>query len=380
MSFTVFLPDILKDIKPAKIAAYLHDHDWQEQSNLSNKASIWTKSSSSDGNFEILLPLNPETPNFVRRIVEILETLEVSEELSQSQILDDLTDADQVAKRIGREVINFALSFPSHYGSEAPISSLGTILSSLQDTLNGIAQSIAVRNEMLNKQDVVAIDERLASRRIPPNLAQEMELSAFGSFKGSFGLKLVSAPPQFLGNALVVDSLKEFVDLVEIGSEVEGLREHLFKLRSSSARRYVNFLKSLAVSSAGLNIEWGSTLPNYGGSAHLTVETTKEALKIIKEMKTESIQTFSLSGRLTQGDVKTQHFKFEDVGGVEYVGYISDEAMPSSRILPLNQDCEVVIQEKTISFFITDKVDKMYKIIGLIFPGGESIGQISLFN
>jgi hypothetical protein len=380
MSLEVFAPDVLKDVKPSKIAEYLRIHGWQEQEKISNKASIWIKRCGSNGTFEILLPLKPETPDFTRRVVEILETLEVSEKLPQSQILDDLTDVSQIAKRIEREVVNFALSFPSHYGSEAPIASLGVILSSLQDTVNGIAQSLAIQNEMSNIEDPSAIDEKLANKRIPPNLAQEVELSAFGSFKGSFGLKLVSAPSGLLGNTLVVNSLKEFVDLIRIGSEVEGLREHLFKLRSRSARRYVNFLKSLAVARAGLNVEWGSTRPNCGGSARITVETAKDALKVIREMKTESVRNFPLSGRLTQGDVNTQHFKFEDEQGEEYIGYIADEAMPSSRILPLNQNCEVVMQETTINFFITDKIDKLYKIVDLSFPGEPRTGQRSLFN
>ena len=379
MSFTVFAPDILKDVNPSKIAEYLRNHGWHEQEKISNKASVWTKGASSDDTFEILLPLKPETPDFVRRVFEVLETLEVSEKLPKSQILDDLTDVNQVAKRIGREVINFALSFPSYYGSEAPIASLGAILSSLQDTINGIAQSLAVQKEMHNK-DPSFIDEILARKKISPNLAQEMELSAFGSFKGSFGLKLISAPAMLLENTLVVNSLKELIDLVRIGSEVEELREHLFKLRSSSARRYVKFLKSLAASKAALHIEWGSTQVDYGGTAHLTVETTKNALRVIKEMKTESIRDFSLSGRLTQGDVKTKHFKFEDEQGQEYIGYIVDEAMPPSGILSLNQICEVIIQEKTINFFITDKVDKIYKITELSFPGEENVGQKSLLS
>jgi hypothetical protein len=380
MNFEVFTPDVLKDVKPSKIAEYLRDHGWQEQNKISNKASIWIKQSSAEDNFEILLPLKPENPDFVRRIVEVLETLEVSEKLPQSQILDNLTDVNQFAKRIEREVINFALSFPIHYGSEAPISSLGVILSSLQDAVNGIAQSLAVQNEMINAQGTSAVDERLAKRRIPSNLAQEMELSALGSFKGSFGLKLVSTPSGLLGNMLIVNSLKELVDLIRIGSEIEGLREHLFKLRSSSARRYVNFLKSLSGAKAELNIEWGSTQPNYGGSARLTVETTKDALRAIRKMKTESIRNLSLSGRLTQGDVNTKHFKFEDDQGMEYIGYISDEAMSLSKILPLNQDCDVVMQETTISFFITDKVDKLYKIVELYFPGEARTVQGSLFN
>jgi hypothetical protein len=385
MTLELLTPDILKNIKPSRIEEYLLNHGWKEREKISNKASIWIKESSSyEGIFEILLPLNPEIPDFVCRVFEVIETLEVSERLSQLQIInelaEELTDVNQIAKQMNREVINFALSFPSNYGSEAPIASLGIILNSFQDTVNCIAQSLFVQDEIVNIENISAMDQRLSRNRISQNLSQEMELSAFGSFKGSFGLKLVSAPFGLFGNNLVVNSLKELVDLVGVSNDVVGLREHLFRLRSKSARKYVVFLKSLATASAGLDIEWGSTKANYGGHSQLTIENVQDALKVIREMKTESIQNIRLQGRITQGDVNTKHFKFENFQGMKYTGYIANEAMPISTILPLNKDCEVVMQETTTNFFITDKVDKTYKIIELSFTGSERVDQKSLFE
>jgi len=363
MNFAGLASDPIKDLDPAKIADYLRNHDWHEQETISNKASIWIQNFDSSSSFEILLPLRSESPDFVRRVTELLETLEVSEQLPKSQILDELTDLSQVAQSLDREVINLGLSFPSYYGTEVSISSLGSILKSLQETLNGIAQSLAI------------IDDRLAPKKISADLARGMELSAVGRFKGSFGLKLVSAPAHLIESNLVINSLKEFIDLISIGSEIEGLRERLFKLRSKSARKYVNFLKSLADSNADLSVEWGSACKNYGGSARLTVQVTKDTLRSIREMKTESIKTIRLTGRLTQGDVKTQRFKFEDDQGNQYVGYIDDEAMPSSGILSLNKNCEVTMEEKITNFFITDREEASYTIIGLSFPGEATIAQ-----
>jgi hypothetical protein len=380
MTIKVFDSDSLKDIKPSMIEKYLLNHGWREQERISHKASIWIKRSNSEVDFEILLPLNPETPDFVRRVFEVMETLEVSERVSQSQILNELTNVNQIAKQMGREVINFALSYPSNYGSEAPIASLGTILNSLQDTVNCIAQSLLAQDEIANMENISAMDERILSNKISRNLAQDMELSAFGSFKGSFGLKLVTAQTMLFGNNLVVNSLKEFVELVGVSNNVTGLREHLFRLRSKSARKYVVFLKSLASASAGLDIEWGSTKLNYGGHSHLTVEDVHNALKLIKEMKTESIEYIRIEGRLTEGNIKTNHFEFEGVNGMKYTGYILNEAMPFSGVLLLNEDCEVVMQETTINFFITDKEDKKYKITELTFPGVEKIEQRSLLE
>lgn len=380
MSTDAWTLDILKDINPSIVAEYLHGHGWHEQNRIADKASIWNKSANAEGDFEIILPLKPESPDFVHRILEVLETLKVTEQCSQSEILDALTSVSQAAMKMEREVINFALSLPNYYGSEAPISHLGTILCSLQDVVNGIGQSLAVQQGIAGTQESSAIAEELVSKRISSGIDEEMELSAFGSFKGSFGIKLVSSPEKLLGNTLISDSIEELVELVSIGSEIEGLREHLFKLRSKSARRYVNFLKSLTRARAGLRIDWGSPKPDYGGAAQMTFETAMDALRVIKELKTEQVRNISLVGRLTQGDVKTKHFKLEDDQGMEYAGYIADEAMPMSGILPLNQDCTVVIQETIVSFFITDKEDRLYKIIELSFSEDVRAGQGSLFT
>lgn len=68
-------------IDPQQVETYLVAHGWQQQQKQGDKASIWTL----DG-FEILLPLKPEIIDFKRRMAEVVETLALSENRSQTEI------------------------------------------------------------------------------------------------------------------------------------------------------------------------------------------------------------------------------------------------------------------------------------------------------
>ncbi len=381
------IADSIRGIETPKIIQYLLSHGWSEQEQISNKASVWIKAASDEESFEVLLPLKRESPDFERRMIEVVETLQITERVSQTQILDDLTDIKQLAKKMEREVINFALSFPIQYGSEAPISHLGLILASLQNLINSIAQSLSVQGSVEGQNDErsIATEDELSSR-ISQDIAQEMELSAFGSFKGSFGLKLVSSPTPLLGNSLMLNSLNKFIDLVSVGGDTERLKQHLFILRSNSAKRYAGFLKSLKNAQADMYIDWGSTHDNYGGSARLSLGDTEDALSAMQDLKEESTKEFILSGRLIEGNIKTRHFIFENTQGETYTGKIAKDTIndvkQKYKMLPLDAKCTLLMKEVTINYLITDRVSIHHEICNLEFTGElrEIKNQLDLFS
>lgn len=90
MKPTIQNVDLLLGLKPLEVARYLKSHGWHEQSQIDEKASIWTFNSDSEQEFEIFLPLKPEIPGFPLRIYEVVQTLELVERRSSFQILGDL--------------------------------------------------------------------------------------------------------------------------------------------------------------------------------------------------------------------------------------------------------------------------------------------------
>ncbi|MFP4103383.1 hypothetical protein [Coleofasciculus sp.] len=90
MKVTVRDPEILKCLEPERVRTYLQQHHWQEVRQLEDTASIWTRQDEIGEELEILLPLKPEFLDFPRRMAEVLQTLEISEQTSQLDILSDL--------------------------------------------------------------------------------------------------------------------------------------------------------------------------------------------------------------------------------------------------------------------------------------------------
>ncbi|MEQ8386491.1 MAG: hypothetical protein RH949_29465 [Coleofasciculus sp. A1-SPW-01] len=90
MKPTIQNVDLLLGIQPTEVAKYLQSHGWQKQSQIKEKASIWTLPANSEPEFEIVLPLKPEIPGFALRLYEVVQTLELVENRSYFQILGDL--------------------------------------------------------------------------------------------------------------------------------------------------------------------------------------------------------------------------------------------------------------------------------------------------
>lgn len=82
--------EVLSDLQPARVEAYLREHHWHQQEKMADKASIWTQATPQGEDFELLLPLKPEILDFPRRMGEVLETLSLAENRSQLEIFGEL--------------------------------------------------------------------------------------------------------------------------------------------------------------------------------------------------------------------------------------------------------------------------------------------------
>lgn len=82
--------EILKTIEPQQLRDYLQAHGWYEDRPFLDHATIWLKQDADQGEFEILLPLRQNLGDYIPRIREAIETLEIAENLSQSEILSQL--------------------------------------------------------------------------------------------------------------------------------------------------------------------------------------------------------------------------------------------------------------------------------------------------
>ena len=98
MKASIHDKQILETLKPLELATYLRSKGWRQVQAVEDRWATWTKGS----DFEVVLPLTRELGDFVLRMGDTLRTLEVVEDRSQLEILNDLlaTSADIMRFRI----------------------------------------------------------------------------------------------------------------------------------------------------------------------------------------------------------------------------------------------------------------------------------------
>lgn len=128
MKATVRDLDVLKAIQPLQVATYLRANGWHEQSRIADKASVWVQMTDSGEEFEILLPLKPESRDFPLLMSQVLETLEIAEQRSQLEILTTLTTSSA-------DVIRVRVNHPNAADGSIPIDDCVLLLQSVRDMM-----------------------------------------------------------------------------------------------------------------------------------------------------------------------------------------------------------------------------------------------------
>jgi hypothetical protein len=95
--------DTLRSIRPLEMASYLRAGGWQETQLVAGQRAVWNFRGAE---FEAVVPLDHSCGDYAMRISDILRTLELVEERSQIEILNDLaiTSADVIRLRIGNKL------------------------------------------------------------------------------------------------------------------------------------------------------------------------------------------------------------------------------------------------------------------------------------
>lgn len=82
--------DVLSQLQPQQVEAYLQSTGWQERNRIPDKVSIWIYNFAPENHFKIQLPVDQNFDDYPRRMSEIIEILEKAENRSQLDILSDL--------------------------------------------------------------------------------------------------------------------------------------------------------------------------------------------------------------------------------------------------------------------------------------------------
>lgn len=129
MNLTVQDNEILKTIELQQLRDYLQAHGWYEDRPFLDNATIWLKQDADRGEFEILLPRRQNLGDYIPRIREVIETLEIVENVSKIEILSQLFTT---ANNITIQGVVMQIHTPDNDSLSGEITLLGVIANKLR--------------------------------------------------------------------------------------------------------------------------------------------------------------------------------------------------------------------------------------------------------
>ncbi|BAY96092.1 hypothetical protein NIES37_00180 [Tolypothrix tenuis PCC 7101] len=352
---------VLNSIEPISVVDYLVTNGWVEEEKIDSRASIWAKRKNSK-KFSILLPIDPEIPDFYDRIYEVFKTLEFFEQRPLSDIINAVRNVKDIAIEKQREILTLKFKFLYEESKrQVPAKKIGNVLTSIQELFNAVGQSESGH-----------ISEH---GKIQKEIIERTELCVFETFQGSFGIKLALAPhPQqlnFLERPLGERVSETFIELIHLSNYPDKgrLKEYLLRLRKRSASRYRKFLMSLLNSEANFYFDWGSVNPEKGGKAVLSFDNVITTIEFINKMEVEDPSEYTVNGQLIAANKNTNNLEIEDFkDNKRYIGKAINNIVNNRDIeLTIGKLYTATIQEISSINPATGEEKTEYTIINLLY-------------
>lgn len=352
-------------IEPESVIRFLDNHGWSELNIKPEIVAMWGIERG-DKTYKILLPLNPNFPDYPNRIIDALETVGAAESISELDLLESLLDKSIIAAERNRELMDLRLLPDTHAGgeNEFPAKGLGFILSSLQNLIDSIGQAEEGRYST-------------AVGMVPKVITDRTKLSVIGTAPGSFVIKLAGEPPPAqtnmldqLNGSLEQRALSSFLNLIKISHEgrLEDLRILLSRLQTRTVITYKKFLGHMSSANAGLDIKLGSSNPNVGGRAHLSSTEILGLISFLSQIEPQAPEIIRVDGtlKLIGENNRNSTFRMKRLSDDElFYGEIDPSVVEKGIDLTLNRNYRATI-EKTLSIDpITNESTKKCRLINI---------------
>ena len=259
-------------------------------------------------------------------------------------------DIERKSRQIRQEIMSLALNLDGEFRTEAPTNVLSDILGSFQNTIDAVGESHTEGSNVRGP--------------IPGNVLSDMQTSVTRMGAGSFKLELASTQlTDMFGESKCGDAMQELVNLLKIGSNADELREHLIRLKSRVANRYISLLESLSGVVRETKIVWASP-KGRGDSAYLPAKLARETIDIIKQ-ENLSESEYDVEGTLIGVFTDNKTFGIEAQDGTPYKGKILDEAFNTASRATISERYIATIREVTSIQPVTEEVKTDYYLVKL---------------
>jgi hypothetical protein len=261
----------------------------------------------------------------------------------------EVSKSAQIAISKGREVMRLILDIPSRYPTEAPVLTLGSILSDLQVIVNFVGR-VGTSDQKIRVADVNRMTE----------------FNAFATAPGSFQIDLASSvfETDIFGNSIAGNAVDELLNLIGVGKNIELLRQKMLSFPAKTATKYSNFLKSIVQGNSSIKIDWGSPTLNRGGFVEISLLNAKEILEVIKEIESQDAREYEVTGELFKVDKVKWKFGIRD-NKADYQGDILDGAKSDAGTATISQLYIAKIRELSEVIPVTGVRKMTYQLLAL---------------
>ena len=266
----------------------------------------------------------------------------------KTDTLPVLSNSKEIATARKQEILHLTLNFGGVFRTEAPAAVLSRILGKLQNVINTIG--------------MICLDSDI----VDENIRHKMQISLIEIGAGSFDIRLASTEiVDLLSHSEFGDTIKDFLELLNAGSNQEELKIPLGRLKSRVAENYTTFLKSLSESVSDTKFTWTSPNPERGGTADISEPQMREAIEILERFQAEASSTFTITGRLTGALPTSKRFEIQTAEKT-LSGTIAEEAIESVSTATLSRIYTAELQEVHERSETTDEITKpKYQLLSL---------------
>ena len=302
-----------------------------ERFNLIRSGGIDLRNAFTDAENEFLFQVNIPNDDPTEPSLEVVQPNQIVEDMLplpgerlglKTDTLPALSSPEELATSNNREILNLTPNFSGIFRTEAPIDSLGKILTRLQKVINRIGATCFDSNSKKKSEDV----------RNPFGISM-LEVGA-----GSFDMRLASTElVDLFKSSNVGNAIDEFLKLFNAGSDQVQLQPLIERFGPKIAKDYAEFLKPLSESVIDARCTWTSPHPDLGGTAQLSKSEMVKVIEILEKIQEETSETIRIHGTLVGLSLRSKLFEIETTDENYYErdyfkGKITDETIDTEPI------------------------------------------------
>ena len=302
-----------------------------ERFNLIRSGGIELRNAFTDAENGLLCQIRVPHDDPTQSPLEVIHPNDISEDMLplpgerlglKTNTLPALSNPEEMASSNNREILNLTPNFSGIFRTEAPIDSLGKILTGFQKVINRIGANCSDSNSKKKSEDI----------RNPFGISM-LEVGA-----GSFDIRLASTElVDLFKSSNLGKAIDEFLKLFNAGSDRVKLKPLIEQFGPKIAKDYTNLLKSLSESVTDTRFTWTSPHPDLGGTAQLSKAQMLEVIDILETIEKETSETIKIRGTLVGLSLRSKSFQIEtdDENYYErdyFRGKITDEAIDTEPI------------------------------------------------